>query len=268
MKLSLKDIKKKLKEPPKVIKPQAEQFENFSVPGPIDLEPFKVREELWVLPEYITSELESKVLKQGVYNQSNSRWTKLRTRNAQMWGGNVSPQGLQDKEPLPRWLDIFAQRLFDEKVFPLKPNHVLVNEYHPGDGIMAHTDGPAYFPLVAILSMGSISVMTFWEDNPRKPAFSVILPAQSLLIMTGDLYYNYLHSIEQKPVDYIMTDDCGVFYTHTEDNQLSPVLNYSGPSEPKDSYIEPCPRCGNELRVVESIYRSVRVSLTIRYVPI
>lgn len=32
-------------------------------------------------------------------------------------------------------------------------NHVLVNEYQPGQGIMAHQDGPLYTPAVAILSL-------------------------------------------------------------------------------------------------------------------
>jgi alkylated DNA repair dioxygenase AlkB len=32
-------------------------------------------------------------------------------------------------------------------------NHVLVNEYAPGQGILSHQDGPLYAPAVAILSM-------------------------------------------------------------------------------------------------------------------
>lgn len=32
-------------------------------------------------------------------------------------------------------------------------NHVLINEYRPGEGIMAHQDGPLYTSAVAILSL-------------------------------------------------------------------------------------------------------------------
>lgn len=32
-----------------------------------------------------------------------------------------------------------------------RPNHVLVNAYQPGQGIMPHEDGPLYHPAVAIL---------------------------------------------------------------------------------------------------------------------
>lgn len=40
-------------------------------------------------------------------------------------------------------------------------NHVLVNEYRPGEGIMSHQDGPLYAPAVAILSLGTPVVMRF-----------------------------------------------------------------------------------------------------------
>ncbi|CAI6004392.1 unnamed protein product [Closterium sp. NIES-64] len=42
--------------------------------------------------------------------------------------------------------------------FPFPINHVLVNEYQEGQGIM---DGPAYFPCVAILSLGLPGTMVF-----------------------------------------------------------------------------------------------------------
>lgn len=47
----------------------------------------------------------------------------------------------------------------------MQPNHVLINEYHPDQGIMPHCDGPLYDPLVAILSLGSSVVFDFWKDG-------------------------------------------------------------------------------------------------------
>lgn len=46
-----------------------------------------------------------------------------------------------------------------------KPNHVLVNEYHPGEGIMAHEDGPAYHPMVATVSLGAPIVLDVFEKS-------------------------------------------------------------------------------------------------------
>lgn len=45
------------------------------------------------------------------------------------------------------------------------PNHVLVNEYRPGEGIMPHEDGPAYYPMVATVSLGAPIVLDIFEKG-------------------------------------------------------------------------------------------------------
>lgn len=45
------------------------------------------------------------------------------------------------------------------------PNHVLVNEYKPGEGIMAHEDGAAYWPVVATVSLGASIVLDIYEKG-------------------------------------------------------------------------------------------------------
>ncbi|CAI5937384.1 unnamed protein product, partial [Closterium sp. NIES-65] len=64
---------------------------------------------------------------------------------------------------VPQWLQSFTSRLSADlsSAFPSPINHVLVNEYHEGQGIMPHQDGPAYFPCVAILSLGLPGTMAF-----------------------------------------------------------------------------------------------------------
>ncbi|RZC83328.1 hypothetical protein C5167_046116 [Papaver somniferum] len=55
-----------------------------------------------------------------------------------------------------------TKRICEEAgLFPSPINHVLINEYLPDQGIMPHQDGPAYFPVVAIISLGSPAVMNF-----------------------------------------------------------------------------------------------------------
>ncbi|KAJ1020031.1 hypothetical protein NDA16_004311 [Ustilago loliicola] len=44
-----------------------------------------------------------------------------------------------------------------------KPNHCLVNEYLPGQGIMPHEDGPAYFAAVATISLGSHALLDIYR---------------------------------------------------------------------------------------------------------
>ena len=44
-------------------------------------------------------------------------------------------------------------------------NHVLVNSYLPGEGIMPHQDGPLYHPAVCILSLGCPAIVRFWRKG-------------------------------------------------------------------------------------------------------
>jgi alkylated DNA repair protein alkB family protein 6 len=71
-------------------------------------------------------------------------------------------------ESLPKWLDPFTERilqLLSEKNFQF--NHCLVNEYEAGQGIMPHTDGPVYYPIVTTMSLQSHTVIEFYRpiDN-------------------------------------------------------------------------------------------------------
>jgi alkylated DNA repair protein alkB homolog 6 len=145
--------------------------------------------------------------------QSNA-WKQLKTRRLQCWGGMPEDEVKLDG-PIPPWLqaicDIFVQNGFFPSDFP--PNHVLINEYLPGQGIMHHTDGPKYLDRVVILSLGSSTVMSF---RPRLSAeeigsisleeslaqsMSLFLNPGSLLFFTDEAYHNYLHGIEARNFD-------------------------------------------------------------------
>lgn len=63
---------------------------------------------------------------------------------------------------VPPWLTKITDRICQwTGLFPSSINHVLINEYHPNQGIMPHQDGPAYFPVVAIISLASPVVIDF-----------------------------------------------------------------------------------------------------------
>lgn len=44
-----------------------------------------------------------------------------------------------------------------------RPNHVLINEYLPGQGIMPHTDGNAFNPLISTVSLGGSTMLDFYH---------------------------------------------------------------------------------------------------------
>ena len=104
----------------------------------------------------------------------------------------------------PAYLSILFDAL-KRDIFPPDhpPNHVLINEYSPTQGIMPHTDGPSYFPLTCTVSLGAPAVVTFQErlktgEIGMREAAHVLdayLAPGSLLVFSQDYYTRMLHSI-------------------------------------------------------------------------
>ncbi|KXJ18223.1 Alpha-ketoglutarate-dependent dioxygenase alkB-like 6 [Exaiptasia diaphana] len=70
------------------------------------------------------------------------------------------------KEDLPPWLKVYAEKIGSLPVFDGNtPNHVLVNEYEPGQGIMPHEDGPLFYPVVSTINLGSHTVLNFYHHK-------------------------------------------------------------------------------------------------------
>ncbi|XP_069406742.1 alpha-ketoglutarate-dependent dioxygenase alkB homolog 6 isoform X8 [Ovis canadensis] len=155
-------------------------------------------------------------------------------------------------ERLPPWLQRYVDKVSDLSLFGgLPANHVLVNQYLPGEGIMPHEDGPLYYPTVSTISLGSHTMLDLYEprqpedDNPTeqprppaRPATSLLLEPRSLLVLRGTAYTRLLHGIAAASVDAL------------EAASLPPNA-------------AACPSAQPGARLV----RGTRVSLTIRRVP-
>ena len=118
--------------------------------------------------------------------------------------------------PLPQWLvDPIIPRIlsipretsgeyshiFDDSPHGA-PNHVLINEYLPGQGIMAHKDGSAYHPVVCTISLGAslcLDIFGSKEDGAtdHEPRWKIFQEPRSLLITTSNLYTDFLHGIAE-----------------------------------------------------------------------
>jgi hypothetical protein len=116
-----------------------------------------------------------------------------------------------DLSPLPLPLQQLTQLLVRLHIFPTShpPNHVLVNEYTDNQGIMAHTDGPLYYPKTATLSIGNSVLLYFKkrlatheigqvETNPVER--QVLLENKSLVVFEKEAYTNYCHGIDDAVV--------------------------------------------------------------------
>ncbi|CAJ1958878.1 unnamed protein product [Cylindrotheca closterium] len=75
----------------------------------------------------------------------------------------VSMFGETKDTPLVGPLLEIANLLVDQGIFSVDepPNHVLLNEYLPGQGILPHTDGPTYASRTATISLMSSVVLEF-----------------------------------------------------------------------------------------------------------
>jgi alkylated DNA repair protein alkB family protein 6 len=99
-----------------------------------------------------------------------------------------------------------------------RPNHILLNEYEPGQGILPHTDGPVYHSKTATLSIGQSNVLLNFaprlatkdigivpnSDNvpTATVAPQVLLEGNgSLVIFANDAYTHYTHGIDVTDVE-------------------------------------------------------------------
>ena len=155
-----------------------------------------------VFPDFVTSEEESFILDR-LNNPALGNWKSVRNRRLQCFGGDPVPGA--ERTPLPEWLQRLARFVENSKLIDYGIDHVLVNEYKPGQGILAHTDGPSYHPRVACLSLGDARcTMRFQtklrtEDIGKKNVedlLVVTLEPRSLVIFEGAAYTDALHSID------------------------------------------------------------------------
>ncbi|EDS36865.1 calpain, partial [Culex quinquefasciatus] len=201
---------------------------------------------VYCIPNFITPQEECLILS-TVEKTPKPRWTQLAHRRLINFGGLPHPKGMIAEE-IPSWLLTYVERVnqlngvFEEN---RKANHVLVNEYLPGEGIMPHLDGPLFYPTITTLSCGSHTVLEFQEPREsddvegkleRRLVTKILVQPRSLLILKDSMYEKYLHSIDEINEDTI--DD--------------EIANLSSDGSIKKGDV---------------LARAKRISLTIRHVP-
>nr|XP_057937230.1 alpha-ketoglutarate-dependent dioxygenase alkB homolog 6 [Doryrhamphus excisus]XP_057937231.1 alpha-ketoglutarate-dependent dioxygenase alkB homolog 6 [Doryrhamphus excisus] len=200
---------------------------------------------VYYIPNFISEDEESYLLQQ-IYKSPIPKWTQLSGRRLQNWGGLPHPKGMLE-ERIPSWLYGYCEKVSCYGAFNGKTaNHVLVNEYKRGEGIMPHEDGPLYHPTVTTINLGSHTLLDFYKPihqlegnailaEENRYLFSLLLKPRSLLILQDDMYQNFLHGIQASEQD-TLTDK---------------VLNLTAAGA----------------KPGEMLTRGTRISLTIRYVP-
>ncbi|KAL3799927.1 hypothetical protein HJC23_007400 [Cyclotella cryptica] len=143
----------------------------------------------------------------------NGRWTRLRhaRRKVALFDGTLP------NHPLPPILLRLSQTLTANGAFSSPhstPNHVLINEYQPEEGIMAHTDGPAYESCTATISLGGDVI---FKISPRRRSSSsngdsekmqcarplevVLHGSGSLVVFRNEAYLDHCHEIAENVLE-------------------------------------------------------------------
>jgi alkylated DNA repair dioxygenase AlkB len=103
--------------------------------------------------------------------------------------------------PLPAWAQPLADRLHTDGLMPAVPDQLIVNEYHPGQGIAPHVDCvPCFTRTIVSISLGSPCVMTF-EKLRAGDRLDVLLEPGSLLIMRDEARFQWKHGIAARKSD-------------------------------------------------------------------
>ncbi|EDW11052.1 hypothetical protein AWZ03_006904 [Drosophila navojoa] len=212
----------------------------------MDFTDFEVRKcppTVMYIPNFITSDQESSILSH-IERTPKPRWTQLLNRRLVNYGGIPHPNGMIAEE-IPEWLQSYVDKVNNLGIFESqKANHVLVNEYLPGQGILPHTDGPLFYPIISTISCGAHTVLEFTkrettgEANDGVVVFKLLLEPRSLLILKDTLYSDYMHAISEI----------------NEDTLCDRICNYN--------------LCENTYKIGDHLVRRApRISLTIRNVP-
>lgn len=103
---------------------------------------------------------------------------------------------------LPSWAKPYADRLFQSGYLPNVPDQLIINEYHPGQGIANHVDcEPCFGETIISVSLGSNCVMDFINLR-TKEKIEVMLEPRSLVIISGEARHNWTHGIAARKTDY------------------------------------------------------------------
>lgn len=130
--------------------------------------------------------------------------------------------------------------------------------------IQPHEDGPAYFPTVTTLSLGSHTILDIFEYTAEEdadgttqtegartyrtePSFSILIPRRSLFILRSDMYAKYLHGISARKMDSL--------------EELQRCVNWDDVSSRRSRW-----ELGDDTNNTSEWERSRRVSLTVRTV--
>jgi alkylated DNA repair dioxygenase AlkB len=154
------------------------------------------------IPEFITKE-EHQQLWQAINNQT---WLTDLKRRVQHYGWKYDYKARSIDYSmylgeLPIWAQNIGERLFQASHLSKIPDQLIINEYHPGQGIANHVDcEPCFGETIISVSLGSNCVMDF-INLKTKEKLEVMLEPRSLVVISGEARHKWTHGIAARKAD-------------------------------------------------------------------
>jgi alkylated DNA repair dioxygenase AlkB len=146
------------------------------------------------LPGYLTEADERALVEAIDARPWNTEWKRRR----QPYGGGYGTAAAVP--PIPDWGRRLADRLLADGVTDTPFDHMLVNEYLPGQGIAPHRDYAPYGRTVVSLSLLSPCVMDF-RHPPTGRKECLLLERRSLLVLADEARHDWEHGIAPRKHD-------------------------------------------------------------------
>ena len=170
------------------------------------------------IPDFITPADEVSLLHDCIgIDATMPHWVQLKRRRLLCFGAS---EPTPPSAGWPEWCDQLGA-LVGEPQIGLPINHALVNEYHPGEGILAHQDGPNYVGRVCILSLSSpvcihfLSRVPSIEDSTSAHMVAqLVLEPRSLLVFEDWFYTSVWHAIPEADT-VALADSTSVLTNHS-----------------------------------------------------
>jgi len=161
-------------------------------------------EGLSYVPDYLTSE-QAQALVSELDRQV---WRCDLKRRVQHYGYRYDYKARRARQQdslgeLPDWLLEIATKLYSDGHFSKLPDQVIINEYHPGQGIAAHVDCvPCFGGQIGSISLLGGCMMRFAQVGSKRIVDQYLEP-QSLVLMQGASRYDWTHAIAARKSDLV-----------------------------------------------------------------
>jgi hypothetical protein len=125
-------------------------------------------------------------------------WDQTWARRRQIFGGGYGSG--ESVQPIPKWGIKLLDRLESLHLLAAPFDHMLVNEYEPGQGIALHRDYDPFDRVVVSISLLSACVMDLRRVRDQHHE-SLLLEPRSLLVLGDEARYEWEHGIARRKTD-------------------------------------------------------------------